>query len=111
MSKMEKKFHSMICLVVVLKLPQIRNVTNITDADNTIVIKVIFTRSIKERICFFNSLLNLYKCMVNKIWADNSKRINKIIINLLILSNNFESKSSPNKDACSIKNTQDNTPK
>ena len=49
--------------------------------------------------------------MVNKIWADNSKRINKIIINLLILPNDFESKSSPNKDACIIKNTQDNTPK
>ena len=111
MSKMEKKFHSKICLVAVLKLPQTRNANNIAVADNTIVIKVIFTRSIKERICFFNSLLNLYKFMVNKIWADNSKRINKIIINLLILSNNFESKSSPNKDACIIKNTQDNTPK
>ena len=111
MSKMEKKFHSKICLVAVLKLPQIRNANIIKLAENTIVIKVIFTRIIKERIYFFNSLLNLYKFIVKKIWADNSKTINKIIINLLILLNNFESKSTPNRDACVIKNTQDNTPK
>ena len=79
--------------------------------ERAIITKVTFTGIIKERICSFNSFLNLYKFMVKKIWADNSKKINKIIINLLILPNNFESKSSPNKDACSIKNTQDNTPK
>ena len=94
-----------------LKFPQTRNASTIVVPESAIITKVIFTRIIKERICFFNSLLNLYKFLVNKIWADNSKRINKIIINLLILPNNFESKSSPNKDACNIKNTQDNTPK
>ena len=92
-------------------MPQTRKANTIAVPESTIITKVIFTKIIKERICFFNSLLNLYKFLVNKIWADNSKRINKIIINLLILPNNFESKSSPNKDACSIKNTQDNTPK
>ena len=94
-----------------LKLPQTRNANTIAVPESAIITKVIFTKIIKERICFFNSLLNLYKFLVNKIWADNSKRINKIIINLLILLNNFESKSSPNKDACSIKNTQDNAPR
>ena len=77
----------------------------------TIVTKIIFALRIKGLIYFFNSCLNLNIFIVNKIWATTSNTINKIIINLLTLENNFESKSIPKKIACNVKNMQDNNPK
>ena len=55
------------------------------------------------------------KHIPKKRWGQNflvdSNIINKIIINLLILANNFESKSKPKKVACNAKNIQENIPK
>ena len=78
---------------------------------NTITTKIIFILRIKGWIYFFNSSLNLNKFVVKKIWASISNIINKIIIYLLILANNFESKSKPKKEACNIKNIHESAPK
>ena len=78
---------------------------------NTITTKIIFILRIKGWIYFFNSSLNLNKFVVKKIWASISNIINKIIIYLLILANNFESKSKPKKVACNAKNIQESIPK
>ena len=78
---------------------------------DTIITKVIFILRIKGLIYFFNSSLNLNKFLVKKIWANTSSRINKIIINLLILLNNIESKFKPKNVACNARNIQENIPR
>jgi len=80
-------------------------------AKNIVRTKIIFILRIRGWIYFFNSSLNLNKFFVKEIWASISNIINKIIINLLILVNNFESKSKPKKAACNAKNIQENIPK
>ena len=78
---------------------------------NIVITKIIFILRIKGLIYFFNFSFSLNRFIVNKTWANISKKINKIMINLLILANNFESISMPKKVACNIKNMQENTPK
>jgi len=95
----------------VLGSPKARIMNAAQVIKNTIVTKIIFILRIKGLIYFFSSSLNTNKFFVKRIWAQTSKKINKIIINLLILSNNFESKSTPKNVACNIKNIQENTPK
>ena len=79
--------------------------------ENIVITKIIFILRIKGLIYFFSSPLYLNKFLVKKIWANISKKINEIIINFLVLENNFESKSKPKKIACNVKNAQENTPK
>ncbi len=78
---------------------------------NTNVTKIIFILRIKGLIYSCSSVLNLNIFVVKKIWASISDKINKIIINLLVLANSFESKSKPKKVACNAKNIQENNPK
>ena len=99
------------CLNVVLGSAKAKIVNATQVIISIIVTKKILILRINGLIYFFNSSLSINKFFVKRIWADNSKRINKIIINLLILVNNFESKSKPNKAAWNIKNIQDNNPK
>ena len=99
------------CLNTVLGSPKVKIANATQVVKNTIVTKIIFILRIKGLIYFINSFLNLNKFFVKRIWANISKKINKIIINLLILLNNFESKSKPKKIACNIKKMQENIPK
>ena len=100
----------MTCLNTELGLKKAKIINVISVTKNTVVTKIIFILSIKRLMYFFNFSLNLNRFIVNKIWANISKKINKIMINLLILANNFESISMPKKIACNIKNKQEHTP-
>ena len=87
------------CLNAALGSPTAKIVNATQVVKINIVTKKIFILRIKILIYFFNSCLNLNKFIVKKIWADISEKINKIIINRLILLNKFESKFIPRKAA------------
>ena len=78
---------------------------------NIVITKIIFILRIKGLIYSFNFSLNSNKFFVKRIWANISKNINKIIINFLVIPNNFESKFKPKKIACNINKMQENIPK
>ena len=99
------------CLNAVLGSPTVRIMEARHVVKNTIITKMIFIFRIKGLIYFFSSSLNLNKFLVKKIWANTSSRINKIIINLLVIENNIESKFKPKNVACNAKNIQENIPK
>ena len=72
------------CLNGVLGSPKAK-ITNATQVmENTIIRKIIFIFRIKGLIYSCNSSWNLNKFLVKEIWAASSKKINKIIIILLI---------------------------
>ena len=95
--------------VVGLAKAKIENATKVVI--KTITTKRTFILRIKGLIYSFNSFLKVNKFFVKSIWATTSHTINKTIIILLILENNFDSMSKPKKRAWKIKRTQDNNPK
>ena len=99
------------CLNAVLGSPKVK-IENATQViKKTVITKTIFILSIRGLMYFFNSSLNLNRFFVKSIWANISKKINKIIINLLVLLNGLESISRPKKVACNAKKMQENIPK
>ena len=95
--------------VVGLAKAKIENATKVVI--KTITTKRTFILRIKGLIYLFNSYLKVNKFFVKSIWAITSKTINKIIITFLIWENNFELKSNPKKEAWSMRNIQESTPK
>ena len=77
------------CLNAVLESPKARIENAMQVIENTIIRKIIFIFRIKGLIYSCNFSWNLNKFLVKEIWAANSKKINKIIIILLIMENKF----------------------
>ena len=95
------------CLNAVLGSAKAKIENAIQVERNTITTKTIFILRIKGLIYSFNSFLNLNRFFVKVIWARISNKINKVIINLLVVTNQLESKSKPKKVACNAKNIQE----
>ena len=93
------------------KLSNFRTIKNLQSLDKINPSYIVISNPTSDHINKIKYIEQNFKNKLVLVEKPLFSKLNKIIINFLVLSNNFESKSKPKKIVCNAKNIQENIPK